>query len=77
VVAGGAGGDDGAGTDPSKMPFAIIVGDTPMAYKDIVPRIKAIRADSVSEKSSSSRLAAELSPHRRYSFWSVSRVLKA
>lgn len=61
------------GTDASKIPFAIIVGDSPIVCKDAaVPRIKAIRADSVSEKSSSSYLAAaDLSPHRRYSFWSV------
>lgn len=59
------------GTDASKIPFAIIVGDSPIVCKDTVPRIKAIRADSVSEKSSSSYLAVDLSPHRRYSFWSV------
>lgn len=62
------------GTDAtgfSKIPFAITVGDTPIVCKDAVPRIKAIRADSVTEKSSSSYLAVELSPHRRYSFWSV------
>lgn len=62
-------GTDAAGS--SKIPFAIIVGDTPIVCKDAVPRIKAIRADSVSEKSSSSYLAVDLSPHRRYSFWSV------
>lgn len=56
----------------SKIPFAIMVGDTPIVCKDAaVPRIKAIRADSVTEKSSSSYLAVDLSPHRRYSFWSV------
>lgn len=62
-------GTDAAGS--SKIPFAIIVGDTPIVCKDAVPRIKAIRADSVSEKSSSSYLAVDLSPHRRYSLWSV------
>lgn len=66
---GGAGGTDASGS--SKIPFAILVGDTPIVCKDAVPRIKAIRADSVTEKSSSSYLAVELSPHRRYSFWSV------
>lgn len=61
----------------SKIPFAIIVGDSPIVCKDTsVPRIKAIRADSMSEKSSPSYLAVDLSPHRRYSFWSVNtRVL--
>uniref|UniRef100_A0A2S2QMJ3 Uncharacterized protein n=1 Tax=Sipha flava TaxID=143950 RepID=A0A2S2QMJ3_9HEMI len=57
-------------TGSSKIPFAITVGDTPIVCKDAVPRIKAIRADSVTEKSSS-YLAVDLSPHRRYSFWSV------
>jgi len=65
------GGVEIGGTDASKIPFAIIVGDSPIVYKDAVPRIKAIRADSMSEKSSSSYLAVDLSPHRRYSFWSV------
>lgn len=66
----GAATDATAGSS-AKIPFAIIVGDTPIVpYKEAVPRIKAIRADSMSEKSSS-YLAVDLSPHRRYSFWSV------
>lgn len=60
-------------TGSSKIPFAIMVGDTPIVCQDTVPRIKAIRADSVTEKSS--YLAVDLSPHRRYSFWSVKRAL--
>lgn len=67
--AGGVGSDS---TGSSKIPFAIIVGDTPVVCQDTVPRIKAIRADSVTEKSS--YLAVDLSPHRRYSFWSVKRA---
>ena len=67
--AGGVGLD---ATGSSKIPFAIMVGDTPVVCQDTVPRIKAIRADSVTEKSS--YLAVDLSPHRRYSFWSVKRA---
>lgn len=67
--AGGVGSD---ATSSSKIPFAIMVGDTPIVCQDTVPRIKAIRADSVTEKSS--YLAVDLSPHRRYSFWSVKRA---
>lgn len=73
-LAAGCGVDGGDGTDASgssKIPFAIIVGDTPVGYRDIVPRIKAIRADSVSEKPSQLAAASDLSPQRRYSFWSV------
>lgn len=66
---GGAGSE---ATSSSKIPFAIMVGDTPIVCQDTVPRIKAIRADSVTEKSS--YLAVDLSPHRRYSFWSVKRA---
>jgi len=68
----GAGVVGSDATGSSKIPFAIMVGDTPIVCQDTVPRIKAIRADSVSEKSS--HLAVELSPHRRYSFWSVERA---
>jgi len=68
----GAGGVGSDATGSSKIPFAIMVGDTPIVCQDAVPRIKAIRADSVTEKSS--YLAVELSPHRRYSFWSVERA---
>lgn len=67
--AGGVGSD---ATGSSKIPFAIMVGDTPVVCQDTVPRIKAIRADSVTDKSS--YLAVDLSPHRRYSFWSVKRA---
>jgi len=69
---GGGVGSDSTGS--SKIPFAIMVGDTPIVCKDTVPRIKAIRADSVTDKSS--YLAVDLSPHRRYSFWSVNNSRK-
>jgi len=69
---GGGVGSDSTGS--SKIPFAIMVGDTPIVCQDTVPRIKAIRADSVTEKSS--YLAVDLSPHRRYSFWSVNKSRK-
>lgn len=68
---GSSDGTTDAAASSSKIPFAIIVGDTPVVCKNTVPRIKAIRADSMTEKSSSSYLAVNLSPYRRYSFWSV------